>query len=113
TRGSSETACPEKDRGRQTRDEHGQITDRQHEREMESGKVQRRLSRSADRSNRRESGSRRGRNRRETEESSQADQSNRSGFRPAEELGANWRKEERDWQVAQETEATCKESGVM
>ena len=70
------SACPEKDRGRQTRDEHGQITDRQHEREMESGKVQRRLSRSADGSNRRESGSRRERNRRETEESTQADQGN-------------------------------------
>jgi DNA end-binding protein Ku len=44
--------------------------------EMESEKVQRRLSRSADGSDRRESGSRRERNRRETEKIAQTDQGN-------------------------------------
>jgi len=42
----------------------------------------------------------------------QADQSDRSGFRSAEKPGANWREEDGDCQIAQETEATCKESSV-
>src|SRR5256714_5709180 len=79
---------------------------------MEPGKVQGRLPGSANGSDRGKSGSRRERNRRETEESPQADESNRSGFRIAEELGANRRKEKGDWQIGQETEATCKESSV-
>src|SRR5436305_5247625 len=79
---------------------------------MEPGKVQGRLPGSAYGSDRGKSGSRRKRNRRETEESSQADQDNRSGFRFAEELGSNRREEKGDWKISQETEATCKESSV-
>src|SRR5207248_8149262 len=79
---------------------------------MEPGKVQGRLPGSANGSDRGKSGSRRERNRRETEESPQADESNRSGFRIAEEPGANRRKEKGDWQIGQETEAPGKESSV-
>ena len=48
--------------------------------EMEPGKIQGRLSRSADGCDRRKSGRRRRRNRRKTEESTQANENNRFGF---------------------------------
>ena len=45
-------------------------------------------------------------------ESAEADEGNRSGFRVAEELGANRREEKSDGQIARETQATCKESSI-
>src|SRR5207248_5379261 len=74
--------------------------------------IQRRLSRGTHGRDRRKSGSRRQRNRREAKESTETDKGDRSGIGLTEKPGSNWREEKIARQIAQETEATCHESTI-
>ena len=80
--------------------------------EMESGKIQGRLSRSAHGSDRRKSGSRRQGNRRETKESTEADKGDRSGVGFAKESRTEWSEGKKQRQIAREKSAPDQESSV-
>src|SRR5437868_6425196 len=80
---------------------------------MESRKISRRLSRGAHGRDRRKSGSRWKRDRREAEESAKANQGDRSRFSFATKLGENRRREENiDGETSRQTRASREKGGV-